>query len=90
MGGFVVQDLGATATVMKGDGEFFRRECPYSTFLELQAVFSEGAGADAGTPGLADGRRVFYGAGADAGSRETIMWPIGSHSAKPPGAAGWR
>ena len=25
MGGFVVQDLGRTATVMKGEGEFFSR-----------------------------------------------------------------
>ena len=50
MGGFVVQDLGRTATVMKGEGEFF----------------------GAGTPGLADGRRVFYGAGADAGAERRL------------------
>ena len=27
---------------------------------------------DAGTPGLADGRRVFYGAGADAGAERRL------------------
>ena len=41
MGGFVVQDLGRTATVMKGEGEFFGANA-YSTFLELQAVFQKG------------------------------------------------
>ena len=41
MGGFVVQDLGRTATVMKGEGEFFGAYA-YSTFLELQAVFQKG------------------------------------------------
>ena len=47
MGGFVVQDLGRTATVMKGEGEFFGAYA-YSTFLELQAVFQKGG---RGTPG---------------------------------------
>ena len=41
MGGFVVQDLGRTATVMKGEGEFFGADA-YSTFLELLAVFQKG------------------------------------------------
>ena len=41
MGGFVVQDLGRTATVMKGEGEFFGANA-YDTFLELQAVFQKG------------------------------------------------
>ena len=40
MGGFVVQDLGRTATVMKGEGEFFGADA-YSTFLELLAYFTE-------------------------------------------------
>lgn len=41
MRGFVVQDLGRTATVMKGEGEFFGADA-YSTFLELLAVFQKG------------------------------------------------
>ena len=41
MGGFVLQDLGRTATVMKGEGEFFGADA-YSTFLELLAVFQKG------------------------------------------------
>ena len=41
MGGFVVQDLGRTATVMKGEGEFFGANA-YDTFLKLQAVFQKG------------------------------------------------
>ena len=41
MGGFVVQDLGRTAMVMKGEGEFFGAHA-YDTFLELLAVFQKG------------------------------------------------
>ena len=41
MGGFVVQDLGRTATVMKGEGEFFGAHA-YDTFLELLAAFQKG------------------------------------------------
>lgn len=41
MGGFVVQDLGQTATVMKGEGEFFGARA-YETFQALEAVFQKG------------------------------------------------
>ena len=41
MGGFVVQDLGRTATVMKGEGEFFGAGA-YDTFQELLSVFQKG------------------------------------------------
>ena len=41
MGGFVVQDLGRTATVMQGEGEFFGTRA-YETFQELLAVFRAG------------------------------------------------
>lgn len=41
MGGFVVQNLGRTAMVMKGEGEFFGAHA-YDTFLELLAVFQKG------------------------------------------------
>ena len=41
MAGFVVQDLGRTATVMQGEGEFFGPKA-YETFQELLAVFEKG------------------------------------------------
>lgn len=44
MGGFVVQDLGRTATVMKGEGEFFGANA-YSTFWSCWRFFRRaGAG----------------------------------------------
>ena len=71
MGGFVVQDLGRTATVMKGEGEFFGANA-YEYVSGIAGGFSEGRARDAGTPGLADGRRVFDGAGADAGAARRL------------------
>ena len=41
MGGFAVQDLGRTATVMQGEGEFFGAGA-YDTFQELLSVFQKG------------------------------------------------
>ena len=41
MGSYVVQDLGRTATVMRGEGEFFGAHA-YDTFLELLSVFQKG------------------------------------------------
>ena len=41
MGGFVVQDLGRTAAVMQGEGEFYGPGA-YETFRELLAVFQKG------------------------------------------------
>lgn len=38
MGGFVVQELGRTGTVMRGEGEFFGKNA-YESFRQLQAVF---------------------------------------------------
>lgn len=44
MGGFVVQDLGRTAAVMQGEGEFYGPGA-YETFQELLAVFQKGGRA---------------------------------------------
>ena len=41
MGGYTVQDLGRTAMVMQGEGEFFGTRA-YDTFQELLAVFRKG------------------------------------------------
>ena len=45
MGGFVVQELGRTCMVLRGEGEFFGPRA-YERYLELMAVFrADGAGA---------------------------------------------
>ena len=41
MGGYAVQDLGRSATVMQGEGEFYGPRA-YETFQELLAVFHKG------------------------------------------------
>ena len=40
LGGFSVQDLGKTATVLRGEGEFFGPDA-YRNFCALEAVFSQ-------------------------------------------------